>query len=413
MKRSLPFFGFLALALAAGCSPSKGGINYGSAGDGNGGSNGGSASGGGGAGQGAGGTGGDLFGTGGGTTGSTGTGPECVSSADEDKDMDGYSVAQGDCNDCDANVSPGSIEVATEMGKDEADEDCDGTVDNVAPACDDGIALGDTDPKNGARAVDLCQFINAGDPKWGVLEAKYVRADGSSGVPPAALQYGIMDSFGPNVNVQGGKRMLALSSGHARTAAQPGACGSLTCTANSPGTAPPGFPQDVPNCPGSMEINDDVALELKVRSPRNATGYSFNFKFYSFEYPEWVCTSFNDQFISLVNPAPMGSISGNVSFDKQNNPVSVNVAFFDVCSGCALGDAELAGTGFDSWDDAGGTGWLKTQAPVKGGDEITIRYAIWDTGDQAWDSTALVDNFQWVANGGTVVVGTDPIPDPK
>ncbi len=411
MKRSLPLFGFLALTLTAACS-AKGGIDY-SGGGGSGGGNAGSANGGGGASQGGTDVGGGLFGgMGGGQTG-TGTGPQCNSAPDEDKDMDGYSVAVGDCNDCDANVNPGAIEVATEMGKDASDEDCDGTVDNIPAACDDGIALGDTDPKNGARAVDLCQFINAGDPKWGVLQAKYVRADGSSGVPPMALQYGIMDSFGPNVNVQGGKRMLALSSGNARTAAQPGACGSLSCYNNAPGAAPAGFPQDVPNCAGSMDINDDVGLEVKIRSPRNATGYSFNFKFYSFEYPEWVCTSFNDQFISLVNPAPMGSINGNVSFDKQNNPVSVNVAFFDVCAGCALGDAELAGTGFDSWDDAGGTGWLKTQAPVKGGDEITIRYAIWDTGDQAWDSTALVDNFQWIANGGTVVVDTTPDPDPK
>ena len=412
MKRSLVLFGFLGLALAAGCSPKGGDISYGgSGGDGSGAAGGGTPTGTAGSGQG--GSGGDLFGNGGTAGGSTGTGPECVSAADEDKDKDGYSVAQGDCNDCDANVNPGAIEVPTEMGKDAADEDCDGTVDNVPTTCDDGIALGDTDPKNGARAVDLCQFITAGDPKWGVLDAKYVRADGSSSVPPLALQYGIMDAFGPNVHVQGGKRMFALSSGHARTSAQPGACGSLTCTNNAPGTAPAGFPQDVPNCPGSTEINDDVALQVKIKAPTNATGYSFNFKFYSFEYPEWVCTSFNDQFISLVDPAPAGSIGGNVSFDKQNNPVSVNVAFFDVCAGCALGDAELAGTGFDAWDDAGGTGWLKTQAPVTGGQQITIRYAIWDTGDQAWDSTALVDNFQWVANGGTVVVGTDPIPDPK
>ena len=410
MKRTLPLFGILALALAAGCSAKGGSIDYGNGGGGSPGNGGGNV--GGNPNGGSDNIGGDIS-LGGGQTG-TGTGPTCQSAPDEDKDQDGFSVSQGDCNDCDPNVNPGALEVPTEMGKDASDEDCDGMVDNVAPAsCDDGIALGDTDPKNGARAIDLCQFINPGDPKWGVLQAAYVRADGSSAIPPLALQYGIMDSFGPNVHVQGGKRMLALSSGNARTEVQPGACGGLSCYNNAPGTAPAGFPQDVPNCPGSMSINDDVALQLKIRSPKNATGYSFNFKFYSFEYPEWVCTSFNDQFISLVEPAPMGSISGNVSFDKQNNPVSVNVAFFDVCDGCPLGSSEMDGTGFNVWDDAGGTGWLQTTAPVKGGDEITIRYAIWDTGDQAWDSTALVDNFQWIANGGTVVVGTDTLPDPK
>ncbi len=50
---------------------------------------------------------------------------------------------------------------------------------------------------------------------------------------------------------------------------------------------------------------------------------------------------------------------------------------------------------------------------MKGGDELSIRFAIWDTGDQAYDSTTLIDNFQWIANGGTVSVITDPISTPK
>jgi hypothetical protein len=181
--------------------------------------------------------------------------------------------------------------------------------------------------------------------------------------------------------------MLVMSSGHARTPSQPNACGALTCSLVGAGTPPTGFPQDVPPCSGSPNINDDIALELQLRAPTNAVGYSFDFDFYSFEYPEWVCTSFNDQFIALVTPPPMGAINGNISFDSMTNPVSVNIAFFEVCSRCPLGTAELSGTGFDVWDDAGATGWLVTQAPGTGGDEVSIRFAIWDTGDSAWDST--------------------------
>jgi hypothetical protein len=216
------------------------------------------------------------------------------------------------------------------------------------------------------------------------------------------------------VNPQGGKRLFALSSGHARIPGQSGACNSLTCTNNGGGTAPAGFPQDVAGCEGSTDINDDVALDVTLRSPKNATGYSFNFFFYSFEYPEYVCTLFNDQFIALVTPPPAGAIHGNISFDSMSNPVSVNIAFFSVCQGCALGTAAMQGTGFDTWDTAaGGTSWLKTEAPVKGGDELSIRFTIWDTGDQSWDSTTLIDNFQWIASGGTVGVGTKPIETPK
>ena len=365
------------------------------------------------------GIGGDLgFGGNSSGSGSGGGMPSCNSGPNDDFDKDGFTVAQGDCNDCDANVNPGAIEVLAVAGADggvpmPSDEDCDGKVDNVVQACDDGIALTDTNAMNGAKAIDLCQTATANDKKWGVLSSKYVRADGGPWVQ--GPEVGILSDFGPNVHVQGGKRMLGVSSGHARIPGQPDACNDFSCTVAGPGNAPPGFPQDVPNCPGDQTINDDVGLEVKLRAPTNATGYSFLFKFYSFEYPEWVCTNFNDQFIALANPAPMGSINGNISFDSMNNPVSVNIAFFDVCAGCAKGTAELQGNGFDgSWNqDAGATTWLKTTAPIKGGQEFSVRFAIWDTGDFAWDSTALIDNFQWIANGGSVAIGTTPAPVPK
>lgn len=388
---------------------------------------------------GAGGAGGATTGGAGGTSSSGGLGFDpgageggppgagvCTTDATTDDDGDGF-VEPADCNDCDANVNPAAIEVLAQDsdgsggsgsgggggagggGPVAADEDCDGAVDNVAAACDDGLVLDDADPMNAARAIDLCRQAS-GPGDWGVLSAQYVRASGAPVTGPS-MQHGIFQSFGPNVTPRGGQRMLALSTGRARIPGQPGACGALTCTGLGAGQAPPGFPQDVPNCPGDTDINDDIALEVHLRAPSNATGYQFNFRFYSFEYPEWVCSAFNDQFIALVSPPPQGSVNGNLSFDSQHNPVSVNVAFFEVCQGCLLGTSELQGTGFDSWNDAGGTGWLTTTAPVTGGEEISVRFAIWDTGDQAWDSTAVIDNFKWIANGGTVVVATEPAPE--
>ena len=81
---------------------------------------------------------------------------------------------------------------------------------------------------------------------------------------------------------------------------------------------------------------------------------------------------------------------------------------------CPLGTSELAGTGFDIWSKdgpAGGTRWLQTQAPATPGSIITIRFAIWDAGNAYYDSTVLIDNFQWLATGGSV--GTMPVPAPK
>ena len=338
-------------------------------------------------------------------------GPEdgCVTDPAADEDEDGFSVRDGDCNDCDPAINPGAIEVEVtepdDMGMvpEPVDDDCDGLIDNVPLPCDAGLALESTDPYDAAAAIGLCK-TSAGEGDWGLVNAQFVRADGTPMVVP--LQHGLMTGFGPNLDPREGEQLLVLSSGHARIPGQTNACGSLTCNTSGPGTAPVGFPQDVPGCAGLSEINDDIALEVTLRPPTNAAGYAFSFDFYSFEYPEWVCTSFNDQFIALADPPPRGSIDGNISFDSMANPVSVNIAFFEVCQGCPLGIAELEGTGFDVWDDAGATSWLTTTAPVDPAELLTLRFVIWDTGDQAWDSTVLLDGFRWITEG-PVMVGTE------
>ncbi len=393
-----------------------------------------------------------LGGTGDGGGGTPSGGTCQITNPDGDLDKDGWSPNQGDCNDCDPNVNPGAIDVLRQNDGGAptwGDEDCDGTPGDSAMACDTGLALTDVVAADGAKAIDLCAQATTSDKKYGVLSAAYVRADGTAFASPG-LQVGIQSAFGTNVHVQGGASMLALSSGAARTVGQTGACNGISCQINSTATPPTGFPQDDPACPPTKVIADDVALELQIRVPTNATGYSFNFKFYSFEFPDWVCDThgYNDQFIALVTPPPTGSYvptgspGGNISFDSNNHPVSVNLGFFDACDPatstrfashckgttgatcpplpspyCPLGLGDLQGTGFDVWQTKtgpdGATRWLQTQAPAVPGSVITIRFAIWDAGNGQFDSTVLVDNFQWLATAGTIAVGTAPAPTPK
>lgn len=358
-----------------------------------------------------------------------GAGSNCGNAPSLDGDGDGVTGADGDCNDCDADVSPEAAEVAGTG----SDENCNGLVDEPT-VCDKNLELTDGDPRDAARAMGLC--TTAATDGYGVVEAKWVRADGTPA--EANAQVGILDGFGPNVPALQGSKVLALSSGHARLPSQPEACNGESCRF-SMGTAPEGFPQDVPSCPGSGLISDDIGLELRLKAPANATGFRYRFRFYSFEFPEWVCSAFNDQFVALATPAPPGAINGNISFDGATNPVSVNIAFFNACDGCQPwaedclfeelvdssvecppepspccpdGPEALAGTGFDQWaaQGAGGTSWLETQAPIEGGAEFTLRFAIWDTGDSDFDSTAILDDFEWLGVPG-VFTGTGEVPN--
>jgi hypothetical protein len=399
-----------------------------------------------------------LSGGGSGTGSGSGSGACLATDPNQDNDKDGWTPAQGDCNDCDSDINPGAIDV-WHTGDGGAgywgDEDCSGTAGDSAKPCDTGLSLTDAVPMDAAKAMELCVSATEASKKYGVISAAWVHANAAPFASPG-VQVGIQPSFGPNVNVQGGANMLMLSTGTARIPGQSGACNNLSCKYGT-GTAPTGFPMQDPTCPPTNAIFDDVALQLQIRVPSNANGYSFSFKFYSFEYPDYVCDSsgWNDQYVTLVSPppsgayVPSGSSLGNISFDSNQHPVSVNMGYFDVCdqstpsrfashcktgsvvngltvtcptipsSYCPLGTSQEKGTGFDIWDTkkgegpAGGTRWLQTQAPATPGSIITLQFTIWDAGNGEYDSSVLIDNFQWNATGGTVTVGTAPIPTPK
>lgn len=387
---------------------------------------------------GAGGQGGDGPGSGGNfnltSNGGTGGGSiPCEPTPDNDFDQDGFSINEGDCNDCDPNTNPNAIEVPTKNGTPQ-DEDCDMEVDEVVTfdPCDQGLAIDDADPLSTAKAVGLCK-MSTGPKDWGVVSAQWTLADGSP-APDVAnfhIGHGLLDSFGPNLSVREGERMLALSSGSARTPNDGGYKDVQGFDKMYITNHPSGFPKESPACPGvtTGEPHDAAAVELTIRTPGNAHGFAFDFDFYTFEWPDFVCSSYNDFFVAILSPIPMGQTDGNISFDSQNNPVSVNNAFVEVwgCPGnppnpctagmksytCALGNVELIGTGFGfdttGAQDHAATSWLSTVAPITPNSEITIRWAVYDSGDGILDSTTLIDNWRWVLKPGTKV-STEPVP---
>lgn len=356
----------------------------------------------------------------------------CTStSPNADSDGDGYTVAQGDCNDCSRQVNPG----AYDFPDNGVDEDCNGVVDDEPEGCDVDLPLEGLNPLDAAKALGICRYstpdAQGKERTWGVIHAAYVFADGSTesatpsvttgctkaeganvgeGAPPNELSYGILPTFGV-VTPRAGSSMLALSTGIARQGVNGDSPEKADmCTVSA---TPDGFPTPSKQaCPGVTiddlaVARDPVALELDIRTPTNAKSFSFDFNFYTFEYPDWVCSKYNDYFVALLYSSnPETPKNRNISLDIGGNHVSVNNGFLEVCAPgtynnksflCPRGVDELVGTGFENH---GATGWLQTTAPITPGEDIKLRFAIWDMGDGKLDSTVLVDNVVWSIEEG-------------
>ncbi|MCC6216488.1 MAG: choice-of-anchor L domain-containing protein [Polyangiaceae bacterium] len=412
-----------------------------------------------------------------------GPGEKCVSgsckpcdSATEDCDADGWLTADGDCCDkpglCGADprlVNPGALEVVGNG----IDDDCNGKTDLFDPGtlpCDASLASDSAVPSDYANAIGICKQTTESPPlaerTWGLVSAELLRANGSAledararsirtgfgGVTPATTQ---------------GSSVVVLSTGVAADATQtnPGpnggapasdnvnnqhapssnvsisTCSDAACIDDWLAAANPPLKQanQLPRAPGCgsgifgqpSRARDSVMLRLRLRAPTNARAFSFNSYFLSAEYPEYVCSNFNDQFVALVDtpggtPAPIPNpIDKNLLTYTQGGsqwPIGINVAngtnLFAVCEpeserpacwdtdvnaqSCSLGASQLAGTGFehepggDGCLVGGGTHWLTTAGNVIPGAIVELRIVIWDVGDDEYDSTALIDGFQWL-----------------
>ena len=211
---------------------------------------------------------------------------------------------------------------------------------------------------------------------------------------------------------------------------------------------------NAPGCPepqGGTTAHDPIQLRLRIRVPTNASSFRVSSNFYTSEYPEWVCSPFNDFFLALLdssfspgagqspNPADRNLAfydpppAGGAVYPVGVNLASGNTGLFSQCkngtTGCGSGSVsgttstcvgvnQLAGTGFDvvnpppqspgdpGWCGqsdlaGGGTGWLVIQGNVVPGETIELRFAIWDTSDPWYDSLVVLDNFQWSLSAST------------
>ena len=391
----------------------------------------------------------------------------CSGMADEnsDDDGDGFTTCDGDC--CDGGecgdpelVNPGAFDAPDNT----VDDDCDGEVDNTQVVCDMGLASDTDRPVDFAKAMDICNEALEATRRWGVIEAKLTLPNGAG--DPAAAAHSIRPTFG-NLHPQAGQGFALISSGNAAAPGQTNPSHVDFQQSAIHNTSSP-FPADwlaahggtLPNTPGCPPINagtaaeDPIMITLKIRAPTNAKSFKLSSNFYSAEFPEWVCSPFNDFFVVLLDSTwnddptrmPRNPSDKNLAFYKQPQtmqiyPVGINLAagntgLFTQCvngqTGCfgtqgtistCVGTGDLTGTGFDTASPGscdsnsllgGATGWLETSGNVVGGEIITLRIAMWDTSDHRLDSLVVLDNFSWsveASDPGTVI-GREGRPGP-
>ncbi|WAS98749.1 choice-of-anchor L domain-containing protein [Nannocystis punicea] len=159
---------------------------------------------------------------------------------------------------------------------------------------------------------------------------------------------------------------------------------------------------------GGGDAEDKMWFGFEVTSPAiangqtaDANGYTFDFAYFSAEFPEWVDTDYNDIFVVWQSSE---DYTGNVTF-INGQPLTVTALwpiefqgeceFFD--PNCQGSDPHLQGTGLVN--EGGATGWYKATGGVKPGETFSLTFAIFDMGDSSYDTTAILDNWSWDCEG--------------
>lgn len=286
----------------------------------------------------------------------------------------------------------------------------------IETECESGISESSTNPFDYAKAIGICKTTTEDSNEWGLISAQILAPNGNLTVH--AGSNGLLSAFGNVIKPKEGDLMLALTSSKlGNPVTDPDYSGGTTSGAPADWLAANGgkFPAAA-SCSSSGTsgaVNDAVMLQMRIRVPKTAKSFSFNIYFITKEYPNYICSKYNDFFIALLdsnytstNPDLQNPADKNLAMDAAGNPVGINLApsgLFTQCSPVSSypatqescqGTEELKGTGFAS---NGGTGWLTTRGNVVGGEVITLRLAIWDLYDHVYDSLVLIDNFKWDA----------------
>ena len=163
---------------------------------------------------------------------------------------------------------------------------------------------------------------------------------------------------------------------------------------------------------GGGSARDLLWFQFETQVPGGTFGYSFDFAYFSQEFPEYVGTTFNDIFMAW---SASETYTGNLCF-VNDQPCTVTALEMQVQYGG--NDPELAGTGFDgaygTTPISQATGWFTAQGTAAPGEMLQLTFAVFDMGDTILDTAVILDNFAWDCEGCVPsevdpCIGIDPV----
>jgi hypothetical protein len=335
-----------------------------------------------------------------------------------DDDGDGWTTCNGDCDDHNSLVNPCAFDTnaasGDPVGKDGIDNDCDGQIDNLR-LCDSSLTAGhDTVAGHYASAMDICDNAKCTVVKNATFYG-----------PNNQYAHRITKHMGNTFTPHQGTYMAFLSSGTSdddidNANYTPGDGTDLQNTFANPAPLkainnvnPCGTGKDEP-----LTVNDYTEVRLTLTAPINAGSFTFDFNFFSEEYPEYVCHGFNDTFLAMLT-SQQYTTPFQIAFDGNGHRINVNNSFFQDCTSIVTADnlgythtcsgalSLLTKTGYEikygqtsftlgnGNKGSGATDWLKTTAPIQPGETFTLSFIVFDQGDGLMDSAINIDNFRW------------------
>lgn len=138
---------------------------------------------------------------------------------------------------------------------------------------------------------------------------------------------------------------------------------------------------------------DMVQLDLVLNPPPDALCASFDFAFYSEEFPEFVDSLFNDTFTAELGGTDLEVVFDSSTFSYMVN-APLNFAFGTegeiIAVNTAFGVGDITNSTYD-----GVTPLLRATTPITPGVPTNIVFTVQDLGDSIYDSAVFLDNFFW------------------